>query len=268
MRTKYFLLAGTLFTIFFACQKEPDGTILNPPVSTCKLEKAIYYNDTTSAQEDTAGYVYSGDQLTRINHIDYYVTLEYSNNKISKRNFIQTGTTAVVAYDKFTYNGDGTMSKAESYFQVPGLPLPIIYYSYDYSYTSGKLTSVLEKTDTSALGGSPLVPYYNDVFTYTGNNITRCISEYIDDHSKDTLNYSYDNVANYFAKNPALLFTDNLFLDFDPVSFPLVFSANNVTAVTVGSGGSTISYLPTDKGDLKEFSINGKKQSSYVYKCQ
>lgn len=270
MRTKYLLLAGLLFTtLFYSCQKEPDGTILNPPNSTCRLEKAIYYDDTTGAQSDTAGYVYTGDQLTRINHIDFYVTLEYTNNKISKRNLLQTGSTVVLVYDKFTYNGDGTLSKAESYFQAPGIPLPpVIYYSYDYTWSSGKLASVVEKADTSSTGGGPLIAIYNETFTYTGNNITRCIVEDLEAQVKDTLNYQYDNVTNYFGKNPALLFTDNFFLDGNPVSLPVFLSANNAIGVSSSSGGSVLGYTPTDKNQLKEFSLDGQKASSYVYKCQ
>jgi hypothetical protein len=269
MRTKHLLLAGTLIsTLFFACQKEPDGTILNPPNANCKLEKAIYYDDTSGAVVDTAGYVYTGDQVTRINHMDgIYVTLEYSNNKISKRNSVDPSLPFTVQ-DKFTYNGDGTISKAETFLQIPGFPTQLLFYSYEYTWSSGKLASVIERMDTSSTGGGPLIAIYSETFTYTGNNITRCIVEDLEDHTKDTVNYQYDNVANYFGKNPALLYTDNFFLNGDPVSLPVFLSANNAIGVSTSGGGSTLAYTPTDKNMLKEFALDGQKVSSYTYKCQ
>jgi hypothetical protein len=268
MRTRLLLLVFAISVTFMACQKEPDDSIFDPPANTtCKVEKVSYFDETTGAVDDTAGFVYSGDQLTRVNYTDFYLTLEYSGNKISKRNFLLDGTTALLAYDTYSYNGDGTMSKIESFFQDPVTSTPVIYARYNFTYASGKLASVATTTDTSAAGGGPLVPYYTETFTWTGNNATRVISEYMEDHTKDTLDYQYDNIPNYFAKHPAL-YADNLFIEIDPVYFPLVLSANNVTRISLGGGSSTLGYTATDKDLLKDFSIGGKITSSYQYKCQ
>lgn len=263
MRTRYLLAIAGIISVA-GCQKEPDDSLTNNP-SNCTLSKAVYYDPSSGTQADTAGFVYSGNDVNRVNYTDYYTTLEYSNGKVTKRNFLGHGTTTVSLYDQFSYNPDNTISKVQSYYMNNGTGIP--YYSYDYTYSGGKLQSILEKEDTSTAGTGTLVNSYNYSYTYTGNNITRVIEEDLIIPGKDTIDFEFDTQANYFAKQPSLFFTDNLFLDLYSAYMPFVLSANNVTKVIIGAGSSTVTYTEENQ-NLKEFRINSAVVSRYTYKCQ
>jgi hypothetical protein len=261
MRTKFVALA-LIATLFFACQKDPDGSILSP--ANCTLEKVVYY-DTDGTPEDTAKLTYSGSQITRVDYSDVAITLEYTNGKVSKRNILAQGTTVVAYYDQFTYNTDGTVSKVESFLSALGTPMQ--YYSYEYTYSSGKIATILEKQDTTSTGGGALVPVYNYIFTYTGNNITKVDEEDLIAHVSDVYTYQYDTKPNYFNKIPNSYFFEIEFVDLFTPNLPLALSENNVTDYDDSSGQTDLTYTE-ENGNIKTFMVDGNKVATYMYKCQ
>src|SRR5215471_16687468 len=116
MKSKLLLLLSVVITLF-SCQKEIDSSILGGPGNSngCKLDKAYFY-DSSGALADTAGYVYAGNQVTRVNYAGLYLTFDYSNNKVSKRTYHSDNIPdSLSLYDQFTYNSDGTLSKEQEY---------------------------------------------------------------------------------------------------------------------------------------------------------
>lgn len=262
MRTKYLLLSALIIG-FFACQKDPDDDLLGS--SACTLEKIIFY-DSSGAPDDTAILTYNGNDVSQVELGPLTVKLDYTNGKVSKRNILAAGTTTVIYYDQFSYNADGKISKVESYFN--GLGTPLMYYSYDYTYNGGKLTTILEKQDTSSTGGMPLVPSYEYTFSYTGNNITQLVEKDLFTNTiSDTYTYTYDNKPNYFSKIPNLFYYETIFLDLFTPNLPIGLSENNVLGYTDSFGTTTLSHTE-ENGNLKTLSVDGMKVEMYQYKCQ
>jgi len=249
--------------LFIGCQKEPDGgQVTPPPATTCKLEKTYAYDD-TGAVIDSALYVYAGDQVSRINYLDYYVTYEYQGSKVSKRNYIETGGTSSFGYDKFTYNSDGTLNKIEFFVLSP---LPIVIYSYELTWVGGKLSKIVSKEDLA--GSGTLNPEYEYTYTYTGNNITQCLVKDLTTGDTYTLGYQFDTNANYYSKTPDALFTDYLFSEFSPEILAFVLSANSVVVYMEDGASYTVGYTLDDKKNLKELALDGQVLVKYFYKCQ
>src|SRR5215471_4272024 len=131
MKSKLLLLLSVVITLF-SCQKEIDSSVLGGPGNSngCKLDKAYFY-DSSGALLDTAGYVYAGNQVTRVNYAGFYVTFAYSNNKVSKRTYkYENFSDSISIYDQFTYNSDGTLSKEQEYLSIPTLSLSFVLYSF------------------------------------------------------------------------------------------------------------------------------------------
>src|SRR4030095_14804815 len=211
-----------------SCQKEPDGSVLTPPTVKCQVVKAEYL-DGTGGIDDTSGYVYSSGKLTQINHTDYYNTLEYANNKVSKKYYHETGSTAPDGYDQFVYNGDGTLAKADFYIIDPSNQQAHLLISIEFTYAGGKVTKLSEKIDTNSNG--VLDPIYEYTYTYNGNNITKTAVKDLVSNTTENITYEYDNNPNYFPKDPSALLTDILFEDFSGGLLPPGHSANNVHKV-------------------------------------
>jgi hypothetical protein len=263
MRTKYVVIT-LIATLFFACQKNPDGGILSP--ASCTLEKVVYFDTDGTTPVDTLELVYSGSQVTRADYSTIAITLEYTNGKVSRRNVMAQGTTAIIYYDLFTYNTDGSLSKVESYFNA--LATPFVYYTYDYTYTGGKVTSILEKQDTSAAGAQPIVPVYSYAFTYTGNNITKVDEQdLINNVPSDSYTYQYDTKPNYFNKIPNSFYYELEFLDYFSPNLPLFLSENNVTGIDVQPDHTILGYTE-ENGNIKTLLVDGSKVANYMYKCQ
>jgi len=265
MKLQYILLAAVI-TGFAACQKAPDASILQQPVSSCKLDKAIFFDD-QGGVSDTTAYVYTGDQATRVNYVSYFVTLEYTNNKVSKRSIHDyTKPDSTVLFDQFIYNADGTLSQEKDYANIPSFPIPYLYATYNYTYSGGKVQQLLIKSDTSGTG--VLVNVYQTDYTYNGSNISKAILKDLSAGIADTLTYSYDSKQNYYTKNPVLFYTDDLFMGSTGESLPFALSSNNVTGVTAAGSLNNIVYTADGKQNFSELDINGKKAVTYSYKCQ
>ena len=266
MKLKYVLLTAVVAS-FMACQKEPDSSILTQPNSACKLDKAVFF-DTGGALTDTAAYVYTGTQVTRVNYIGYFITLDYTNSKVSKRSFRDySSPDSAFLFDQFIYNSDGTLSIEQDYANgVPGISGPFLYKTFNYTYSGGKLVQFITKEDTT--GSGVMVATLQSDYTYTGNNISKSITKDLTSGQADTLTYSYDSKQNYYIKNAALFYTDDLFLDAPGEILPLAVSGNNVTGVGQGGTSSIITYSTDSKQNFIELDINGQKAVVYSYKCQ
>jgi hypothetical protein len=268
MKMKYVLLAAVVVTIFFACQKEPDPNLLGGGSSnSCQLIKAVFY-DSVGAVDDTLGFVYTGTQVTRVNYVSYFVKLDYTNGKISKRSFYDYAKPDSAYYfDQFSYNSDGTLSVEQDYAFIAGIPTPFLYGSYTYTYSGGKLSQMVTKYDTSGTG--VLAAVYQSNYAYIGNNISKSINKELVGNSADTLTYSFDSKPNYYLKNPFLFYTDDLFAGGVPGELlPLALSANNATGVLYGGFNTNITYITDSKQNFTELDINGNKSATYSYKCQ
>lgn len=261
------LLLSVLSLFITSCQKEPDGSVLTPPTPKCQLVRAEYL-DGQGGVDDTSGYVYSGDRLTLIKHIGHSNSLEYTNDRISKKFYQDAGSPSADAYDQFTYNPDGTLSKADFYVYGAG-QVPVLLISIEITYSGGKPTKVTEKADTTSTGTGPLVALGEYTYTYTGNNITRTVVKDLIGNTTQNIDYEYDSNANFFPKNPSTLLTDLLFEDYAGDLLPFVFSANNVTkAIQAGSPAVNVSYVTDSNKNLTEFRINGMAIVKYTHKCQ
>ena len=257
------VLVATVFFIF-SCKKDNDDSGGNPSL-TCILSKA-YYFDTVGGISDSIVYTYTGAYITKLSNAAGYAVLEYTSDKVTRRNFYDGTGTVPGAYDVIAYNGDGTINNIKSYV-VFGQTIQ--YAQNDFTYAGGKLSKLdIQEID---LNSGQLVPASSSTFTYSGDNISQSVTTYYDPGGGApdiaTLTYSFDNNENYFRKNNAI-FTDYLFVDaIDGSIVPLLFSANNVTKVTEGIDETTLSYTLDSNQNFYEFLFDGEKYSRYIYDC-
>lgn len=256
----------TILASFFivSCQKEPDEALLGTTPSSCQLIRAESID--SGAIQDTAGYVYAGDKVSKISFTDYFTTFDYTGNRVTKRSYYDITNNDPAGFDNISYNGDGSVAKIETYVVFPQLPAGILVYTYDFTYTAGKLTRMVEKADTS-FRGAPMINLYEYDYTYTGNNITKVEQKDVLNNVTDILSYAYDNKTNYFNKKSGSLFTDLFFNQLDGSSLPLALSANNVTKVSFGGGDVLVDYTLDSQSNLKELLFDGTVAIRYFYKC-
>jgi len=246
----------------FSCKKDDSG--VNQPLS-CILTKAFYF-DSIGSISDSVIYTYTGAYITKLSNAAGYATLEYTNDKVSRRNFFDATSTTADAYDIAAYNSDGTLSSIKSYI-VFGVVVQ--YAQYDFTYSGGKLSKLdVQQYDVNS---SQLELTSSSTFTYSGNNISQTVNTYYDPAGGPpdiaTLAYSFDNNENYFSKNNAI-FTDYIFVDaLDGSIIPLLFSANNVTKVTEGPDETPLVYTLDGNQNFYEFLFAGQKYSRYLYDC-
>jgi hypothetical protein len=260
-----FLFLAVIVAAFsiISCNKDNDSDV-NPPLN-CILAKAFYF-DSAGAISDSIVYTYTGAYITKLSNAAGYAVLEYTGDKVSRRNFYDGTGTIPGAYDVITYNGDGTISNIKSYVIFGSA---IQYAQYDFTYTGGKLSKLdVQEID---LNSGLLVPSSSSTFTYSGDNIAQSVITYYDPGGGApdvaTLTYSFDTNENYFRKNNSI-FTDYLFVDaLDGSIVPLLFSSNNVTKVTEGIDETPLVYTLDGNQNFYEFSFAGEKYSRYVYDC-
>jgi hypothetical protein len=259
MRFYHVLIAGFV-CCFLACQKEPED-ILTPP--DCKLETIYYYDAGTVT--DTATITYTGDNVSKVDYGSYYVVPEFTNGLLSKRTYYLSGTTTAAAYDEYVYNADSSFNRVSSWFYINGSPVK--GYEYDFAWTSGKLTTMTFKQDTSGTGVVPIITYD---YTYTGNNITSMVLTDLEFQDDDTLYYTFDNLANHYKKNNTIWVADLLFTDLNGIALPFALSANNVVGFgeDVPNDVTVVTYDLTNRNELASMRFDGDKFSEYRYKCQ
>jgi hypothetical protein len=257
-----YLATALLAISIIACQKEPDESILDEPVpAACQLIKAEALDG--GSVDDTAGYTYTNNRISKVSYSDFYHTLQYSGNRVVKRGYFEHGNPFQVAYDTVFYNGDGTIAKIETYVTNPQIPAPVLIFQYDFMYNGGKLAQLIEKADTSFSGAAPVALYQYD-YTYIGNNITQAIELDVADNLTDTLAYQYNSSPNYFANS---LFTDMFFAELNGQVLPLIFSANSVIAISQSGQTHPINYTLDAKNNLKELIVDGSVVERYTWKC-
>ena len=232
---------------------------------TCTLAKAFYF-DSVGAISDSVIYTYTGANITKLSNAAGYATLEYTGDKVSRRNFFDASSTTPDAYDIVAYNNDGTLSSIKSNI-VFGTAIQ--YAQYDFTYSGGQLSKLDVKQYD--INSSQLEPASSSTFTYSGNNIAQSVTTYYDPSGGppdiSTLSYSFDNNENCFIKNNAI-FTDYIFVDaIDGSIVPLIFSANNVTKVTEGTDETPLVYTLDSNQNFYEFLFGGQKYSRYTYDC-
>lgn len=261
--TPLVLLTVAIGTLAISCKKNDSD--VNPPLS-CTLAKA-YYFDSTSTISDSIIYEYTGTYITKMSNASGYATLEYTSDKVSRRNFYAAGSTTTDAYDIIAYNGDGTISNIKNYIV---LGYTIQYGQYDFTYAVGKLSKLdLKQID---LNSGQLILVSSSTFTYSGDNISQSVNTNYDDMggvaNVATLTYAFDNNENYFRKNNAI-FTDYLFLDgVDGTIVPLLFSANNATKMTEGTNENILTYTLDSNRNFYEFLFDNVKYGRYIYDCK
>jgi len=266
MRKNFSLLFLVVFTValVFSCKKDNSDDV--KPQLTCTLAKAFYF-DSVGTVSDSIVYTYTGAYITKLSNAAGFATLEYTSDKVTRRNFFSAGSSTADAYDVIAYNGDGTISTIKSYV-IFGTTIQ--YAQYDFTYNGGKLSKLdLKEVDFNS---GLLKPSSSSTFTYSGENISESVTTYYDDTGAvddvATLTYAFDTNANYFRKNNAI-FTDYLFVDaLDGTIVPLLLSANNVTKVTDGTDETALVYTLDSNQNFYEFLFGGAKYARYIYDCK
>jgi asparagine N-glycosylation enzyme membrane subunit Stt3 len=258
-------LGSTL--LFTSCKKDDDDT--SNKTSNCTVKYALAYINGASTPADSIAYVVADNKVTRLNIDGGSLTFEYSGDRITKRNFIETGSTTPDAYDQITYNSDGTISRIESFENSSGTFRS--YWRTDYTYTSGKISKMTDY-DMSTGTADKQTEY---TYTFTGNNITKVdITDFtVTPAESESYNFAYDSNNNYYKKQNTQAFLIDPFLGAgsDGLFLPIFFSANNVTAITIGTFSIPITYNLDDKQNLKDVSISspaGQYKVNYNYLCQ
>ena len=211
----------------------------------------------------------SDNKVTKLSVDGGSLTYEYSGDRIIKRNYVQTGSTTPNAYDQISYNSDGTISRIESFENSGGS-----YQSYwrsDFTYTSGKISKMTDYD--MSMGTADKETEYT--YTFTGNNITKVdLTDYtVSPAETESYNFSYDANGNYYKKQNTQAFLVDPFLGAgsDGLFLPIFFSANNVTAISIGTFSIPVNYTLDDKQNLKDISISspaGQYKVNYNYLCQ
>ena len=266
MRKNFSLLFLVVFTValVFSCKKDNSDDV--KPQLTCTLAKAFYF-DSVGTISDSIVYTYTGAYITKLSNAAGFATLEYTSDKVTRRNFFSAGSSIADAYDVIAYNGDGTISSIKSYV-IFGTTIQ--YAQYDFTYNGGKLSKLdLKEVDFNS---GLLKPSSSSTFTYSGENISESVTTYYDDTGAvddvATLTYAFDTNANYFRENNAI-FTDYLFVDaLDGTIVPLLLSANNVTKVTDGTDETALVYTLDSNQNFYEFLFGGAKYARYIYDCK
>lgn len=257
-----FLLFTSLLLILSSCQKDPSADIQDK--ATCKLTKA-YYFDESGTVADSLVYSYTNNKITKAANADSYITLEYKNDRIAKRNFYAPGSQQPSAYDVITYNNDGTIKSIKTYFQFDNQTIPTEL--YDFIYSGNKLLKLDLKYYNTTTSQYEL--YESTTYVYTGDNITQSVTTDPSGNSFDeTFNYTYDTNKNYLTRTNAL-FIDFVFIDgITGQTIPLIMSSNNVINILEDGDEFPLSYKVDDKDNFSEWHLDGKLASRYLYDCK
>lgn len=264
------LITASVSLLFNACQKEPDPREIQEPVYDCKVSTEYYYGNGNGIITDSFTYQYTGDQLTRIDISDgSYLLYEYANNKpVKKSAFFGNSPDG---YETYQYNSNGLLSVIQLYLYPTSVKPE---YVYEFSYSGNNLSRFIIKYDTSVGKQGKYTIESESIYTYTGSNISKSIEKdyefnYPVARDIDTVIFTHDTKPNYFKKAGAYaLLSDYIFNDYDGISVALLYSANNVLAITDNSDTYPFSYTETEKGFVKDFIFTGQQLTSYKYTCK
>jgi hypothetical protein len=273
------LLAIVLVLFLFACQKEPDFTLIDPSSPTqstnkCKLLKSYEYN-LSGAPIDSALYTYLGDKVIKISghSIGDSITFNYNGTTISKRNYYNGG--ALVGYDNLYYYTDGSIKKIESYYDMSffGGGWDITD-SITFIHSNGKLS---QRSKYSINVFSPgLMLEEENFFTFTNNNLTKEIRRKYGSgggaSSADTSIMVYDTEPNLLKKqNFPHLLANPVFMQSYAHYYSLFLSDNNLTKgydSQFPTDTENFTYIKDALGNVVEIIANGDKFLSFKLDCK
>lgn len=256
---------ASLFLI--SCQPElPSNLNTN---TGCRLSKAYSYFTGSGTIADSAEFTYAANRITRVNlNSDYYFTLDYSNEKITKRNFFNSATNASEGYDLLSYNADGTIKKIDR-FDNSGTPQ--IWELIEFNYSQGKLVKAKISDDD---GSGNLLPVTEAVYSYTANNISKIVTQsysFGQPNDLDSISLVYDAQPNYFKKQDSYyLMTNPFFIEFDLGFLAFMTSEHNLIKAVNPNDPSDVliySYAADSRGNLVSVSEDGQIGLRYAYSC-
>jgi len=256
------LILSVSVLLLASCQQDPDPT---PPASNCKLQKEYSYD--SGSVDDSAIYTYTNNRVTKVETSYLYFTVEYANDKISRRNFYQPGTTVMNGHEIITYNSDGTINKVER-FEDNGSNA-VLWERMNFTYSGGKLVKVATVADD---GTGTVAPYSDVNFQYTGNNVTKEVYTYFGSTPEtDSITFQNDANPNYFThQSTQFWLLDPNFLDAEAQALVFFLNQNNVTTVIDSYDPLSpihYSYEADSHGNLIRFKEDGTLYLQYVYSC-
>jgi hypothetical protein len=234
------------------------------------LSKAYSYFTGSGTIADSAEFTYSANRITKVKlNSDYYFTLDYSNEKITKRNFFNSATNASEGYDLISYNADGTIKKIDRY---DNSVTPQIWELIEFNYGQGKLVKAKISDDD---GSGNLLPEIEAAYSYSGNNINKIVTQsysFGQPSDLDSISLVYDAQPNYFKKQDSYyLFTNPFFIEFDLGFLAFMSSENNLIKSVNPANPSDVliyAYTPDSRGNLATVSEDGQIGLRYSYNCQ
>jgi len=256
----------TLSFLLASCKKEDNES------KNCGILKTELYEANTVAFRGY--YTYTNNQITKVEvpEIGGYYLLDYTGDKITKRNFFVNGSSVIDMYDQISYNADGTINKIETFELVgPGNT----YERYNlttFIYTNGKLSKLQIFEDWG--NATELIEEYT--YTYTGNNITSFVYKDLETFQTKNFTFQYNTENNFYhALNSHILLADPVLSSVDgmfPVIagelLPLVLSANNATSIQEdNTAAMPIEYTKDENGNITALRIDGEQRIGYAYRC-
>jgi hypothetical protein len=231
------------------------------PTPTCKVVKSYAYD--SGSVMDSSIYTYTNGKLTKVESSDYSITMEYTGEHITKRNFYDPGTTNLQAYEQVTYNSNGTIS------QMSRFSSNVEFERFQFVYSGDKLT----KTTVWYLGSTGLSKEEEVSYLYTGNNVSKLYyNDVVTGAATDSVLLTHDSQPNYFRKQSSqFLLADPFFVDFEADILALLVSENNIIKAiddpSNPSGAAIFSYTADTNGNLSTFSQDGELIFRYQYLC-
>src|SRR5438105_120208 len=192
-----------LVFVLTACQKELSGDSAAP--GGCQLTKVTYY-DSSMSVDDSAGLVYSNNQINRVNAKDYYFTFRYTSSRVSRINYFDNTNTYLDVFDSVTYNSSGKIQSVIFYSTTSGVDYPVGGYLLTYN-SDGTIGKVIEEGSSGTPGS--LADAYEYDYTWLQGNITKVTITDLSTSLQFPLIYTYDATSSYYKKYPAeFIFAD------------------------------------------------------------
>lgn len=255
---------SVLTLLFTSCQKELSGHDPDGFSTQCQLAKITYYDETTGAVADTAGIYYNNDKISQIYLSGYRLHLVYTNERVSRINYLDVNNAYYDVFDSISYNNTGQIASLIVYSTGTGVNVPTSGYVIGYD-AEGKPEKVVEKAEL----GNGMEDAFEYLYTYAQQNVTSMLITDLVTADIMSISYTADTAANIFNKLPTeFIFADNLMFGISGVKFgyfsPFLFSKNNITTMQ----GLPVTYETDGQGNITALLVNGKKLATYTYNCK
>ncbi len=255
--------------VFLACQKEIQPitpTIPQPVADSCRLSESHYYGG--GGVHDSALYIYTGDQLTKLSGNNYEVRYFYNGGTIHYMEYYTKPSMELYRVDTFEFNANNTLNRVRIHDYDEFWQTDTVYTILDFIYSGNRLTRVVRYDEWAYQPGQPDT-LYND-FIYSGNNITKLL---MSDPGGvfDSVVYSFDTNPNYFNPRSNYFFLQDPFfrihVGMEP-HLPYFLSENNVINFRIYD---TVDYPITYQVDSSNrplhVSQGGFDYMGYKYEC-